>query len=87
MKVVVSPRAKKQIKKTPKTLQIIIIKKLQGLGKNSTVKSEKLMGYKDVFRTRVGVYRIVYRKMGKKIYIILVAHRKEGYLLTKKLLG
>ena len=86
MKVIVSPRAKKQIKKLSKTFQIIIVKKLLDIGKGTATRSEKLTGYKDIFRIRIGNYRIVYRKMKWGIYIVLVAHRKEAYLLAKKLL-
>ncbi len=42
---------------------------------------KKLKGYKDLWRIRVGDYRVVYRleDVGAKITIIRVAHRKEVY--------
>ncbi len=87
MRVVVSPHAKKQLKKLPKTIRLLVSRRLIGLKNPSVIESKKLQGYKGIFRTRVGSYRIVYRKTPDQVYIVLVAHRKEAYLLTRKLLG
>ena len=87
MRVIVSPRAQKHLKKFPKTAQIAIARSLKELKRPGKIKAVKLRGYKDFFRIRVGNYRVVYRKRVKVVYIVLIAHRKEAYLLTKKLLG
>jgi len=87
MNVVVSPHAKKQLKKLPKIIQLTIVKRLKALRNPSSVEAKKLQGYKDIFRTRVGSYRIIYRKMPDVVYVILIAPRKEAYLLTRKILG
>ncbi len=43
--------------------------------------SRKLAGYDDVFRVRVGRYRILYEVSGKKLIIIIlkIGHRKDVY--------
>ena len=43
--------------------------------------SRKLEGYDDVFRIRVGVYRIIYSVSGRKLVIIILklGHRKDVY--------
>ncbi|KKT66746.1 MAG: Plasmid stabilization system [Candidatus Woesebacteria bacterium GW2011_GWA2_44_33] len=87
MNVVVSPHAKKQLKKLPKIIQLTIVKRLKALRNPSSVEAKKLQGYKDIFRTRVGSCRIIYRKKPDVVYVILIAQRKEAYLLTRKILG
>ncbi len=43
--------------------------------------SRKLTGYDDVFRIRVGRYRVVYSISGRKLIIIIlkIGHRKDVY--------
>ena len=43
--------------------------------------SRKLMGYDDVFRIHVGVYRILYSVSGRRLVIIIlkIGHRKDIY--------
>lgn len=87
MKVTLSPRAEKELKKITKIDQIAIARKIR-LIKNEVVnlQEEKLSGFKNIYRVRVGNYRIVYRKTYQEIYIILVGHRKDIYDLVNKLL-
>jgi len=42
---------------------------------------KKLSGYEDIYRIRVGIYRIVYRIEDDVLYIevIKIAHRKDVY--------
>ncbi|OGM18072.1 hypothetical protein A2685_03135 [Candidatus Woesebacteria bacterium RIFCSPHIGHO2_01_FULL_37_10] len=87
MEVIVTPQAKKQIKKLSEITQILIIEKLKKLESGFLVDIEKLSGYKAAFRVRLGNYRIVYRLLGGNVYVVLVGHRREVYLLLKKLLG
>lgn len=85
MEVVVTPRARKKIKKLPKVPQIAIVEKLRKLQGPSITGIVKLVGYKNAFRVRVGNYRIVYRIIAGKIYVVLVGHRKEVYQLLERL--
>ena len=86
MKVVFSPRAKKQLKSLSRTAQIILAKKIGEL----TVRianEEKLSGYQDIYRIRIGNYRLVYKRSRQQIFLILIGHRKEIYRLLHELLG
>ena len=85
MEVIVAPEAKKQIKKLPKFLQIAVIEKLKKLGLGIVSGITKLTGYKDVFRIRVGDYRVVYRILNNRIYVVLIGHRREVYKLLSRL--
>jgi len=86
MEVIVTPQAKKQIKKLSKISQILITRKLKKLELGPATNVERLTSYKGVFRVRVGDYRVVYRQRERKIYVILVGHRKEIYRVLEKLL-
>jgi mRNA interferase RelE/StbE len=43
--------------------------------------SRKLSGYDDVFRIRVGVYRVLYSGSGRTLVILIlkIGHRKDVY--------
>ncbi|OGM33053.1 hypothetical protein A2803_02965 [Candidatus Woesebacteria bacterium RIFCSPHIGHO2_01_FULL_44_21] len=86
MKVILSREAEKQFRKLPKTSQIIITRRVRQLKSGSFVQIEKLTGYKDIYRTRVGQYRIVYRRFADKLFVVLISHRREVYKLLKDLL-
>lgn len=86
MQVLITSGARKLIKKLPKIPQIAIINKLQKMQVSETFSPEKLSGYKNVFRIRIGDYRLVYEIKDKKMYVILVGHRREVYKLLERLL-
>ncbi|MBI4226553.1 type II toxin-antitoxin system RelE/ParE family toxin [Candidatus Roizmanbacteria bacterium] len=86
MKLTISPRAEKELKKISKIYQIIIAKKIKSLVEVKILNEEKISGFKDIFRVRVGEYRIVYRKTSQEIYIVLIHHRKDVYRLVNQLL-
>ena len=67
MNVTISPKAEKQLKKLNKIDQIAIIRKIQNLYQEQNI--QKLQGHKDIYRVRVGDFRIVFKKSKKKIYI------------------
>jgi len=46
---------------------------------------EKLKGLKNIYRVRVGNYRIVFRRTKEEIFIVLIGHRKEIYQLVNRL--
>ncbi|MDO8571783.1 MAG: type II toxin-antitoxin system RelE/ParE family toxin [bacterium] len=87
MSIIISPRAEKQLRKLPKFDQIAVIEKIRSLSTAATQKEEKLSGYKDIFRVRVGDYRIVYRKASQSVYIVLIRHRRDVYRVLKNVLG
>lgn len=87
MKAVFSPRAEKQFQKLAKINQIIIAKKLRALRDGPKIPNErKLKDYKNIFKIRIGDYRIIYKKRKDQIHIILLGHRKEVYRLLDQIL-
>ena len=86
MKIILSPRAKKQLKGVSRTAQIILTKKIRGIAVGSLVKEEKLSGYQNIYRIRVGDYRVVYKRTREEVFIILIGHRREIYRLLRELL-
>lgn len=86
MNSIISPRAEKQLRKLPKFDQIVIVQKIRELSIGDVLSEEKLSGYKDIYRIRVGDYRIVYRKTAAQLYIILIRHRRDVYRLLKEIL-
>lgn len=87
MKVILSPRAEKQLKKISKINQIAVVRKIRLIrDKTSISQEEKLKGFRSVFRVRVGDLKIVYKRTYSRIYIILIRHRRNVYRLVKQLL-
>ena len=88
MQVIFTPGARRDLRKLQKISQILIIERLKKLEVGTSTSSlEKLVGYKNSFRIRVGNYRVVYRIIGGKIYIVLIGHRKDVYEKLKRLFG
>lgn len=87
MKIILSSRSEKELKKLPKIDQITLSRKIKLLGENlQLTREERLKGYKNIFRVRVGDYRIVYRRAVSEIYIVLISQRKEIYRIMDRLL-
>jgi mRNA interferase RelE/StbE len=82
MKVIISPRAEKEIKIISKLNQIIISKSIRSLPKTN---DQQLKGYKNIYRTRIGDYRIVYKRTKYEVYIVLIGHRREIYKLLERM--
>ena len=81
MRVLLSPLVKKQLKKLPKIIQFSVAKKIRDLASGvETTDVKSLVKYKDIYRIRVGDYRMVYRKKLSDYFIILIEHRKSVYL-------
>ncbi|WP_410520702.1 type II toxin-antitoxin system RelE family toxin [Candidatus Tisiphia endosymbiont of Dioctria rufipes] len=77
-----APLAQRQLKKLPRQLQKDIIKNLENLNpKIPNLGIKKLSGMDDLYRLRVGDYRVIY-KIQHNILLILVlkiGHRKDIY--------
>lgn len=84
MRTILSPRAEKVLQKLPKIDQIVIAHKIRVIPQLK-IQEEKLKGFKNIYRVRLGDYRIVYRRSKAEVYIILIGHRKEIYDLLKQL--
>ncbi len=85
MKLKISPRAEKTLKKISKIHQIAIVKKIRSFPVDEKLKKEKLSGYKDIYRVRVGDYRIIYRERVNEIFIVLIGHRKDIYRILSQI--
>jgi mRNA interferase RelE/StbE len=81
-RIEVSATAEKQIRKLRREDQIRVLRAIQPLATEPTpAGSRKVRGYDDVFRIRVGTFRILYRVAGRRLVIIIlkVGHRREIY--------
>ena len=81
-KIEVSRTAEKQLKKLSKPNQIRIVKRIQQLSIDPFPEgSRKLAGFDDIYRVRVGDYRVLYSVDNGKVLIIVLklGHRKDIY--------
>ena len=86
MRVLLSPLVKKQLKKLPKIIQFSVAKKIRDLASGvETTDVKSLVKYKDIYRIRVGDYRMVYRKKLSDYFIILIEHRKSVYQSLRRI--
>lgn len=78
----VSRTAEKQIKKLGREDQIRVLRTIRGLADEPRPRGcRKLRGYDDIFRIRVGTYRVIYSVDEGRIVIVIlkVGHRREVY--------
>jgi len=87
MKIIILPKAEKQLRKLTKLDQIVISRKIRMIGESVLSGEEKLSGFSNIYRIRVGNYRIVYRKIHLTCWIVLIGHRRDIYRMVKDLLG
>lgn len=86
MKIVLSPRSEKQLYKINKIDQIALTNKLRKLSsKTNITNATKLKGHKNIFRTRVGDYRVIYKKTNSLVYVIIISHRKDVYKIVNRI--
>lgn len=78
----ISRTAEKQLRKLPAAPRRRVARAMLALGDEPHPPgSRKLAGYDDVFRIRVGVYRVLYSVSGRRLVIIIlkIGHRKDTY--------
>ena len=78
----ISRSAEKALKKLPRDARERIVPAIVGLGENPFPPGvRKLLGYDDVFRVRVGNYRILYSISELELIIIVlkIGHRGDVY--------
>lgn len=81
-KVEISRTAEKQLRKLGASDRRRVVHALIELGDDPHPPgSRKLNGYTDVFRIRVGTFRVLYSVEGRKLIVIIlkIGHRKEVY--------
>ncbi|MDE2761551.1 MAG: type II toxin-antitoxin system RelE/ParE family toxin [Gemmatimonadota bacterium] len=80
--VEISRTAEKQLRALPRGEQGRILRRILALADDPLPRgSRKLGGYEDVYRIRVGRYRILYSVAGRELVIIIlkIGHRREVY--------
>jgi mRNA interferase RelE/StbE len=81
-RIEVSATAERQLKRAPRPDQIRILRAIQRLAHEPHPPGcRKLSTYDDVFRIRVGTYRVIYEVRRRQILIVMlkVGHRKDVY--------
>ena len=81
-RIEVSATAEKQIRKLSRGDQVPVLRTIKQLENEPYPRGcRKLRGYEDVFRVRVGTYRIIYSVESRHLLIIIlkVAHKKDIY--------
>jgi len=81
-KVEVSATAEKQLRKIPRPDQARVVDAVVKLAENPCPRGcRKLAGYEDVYRIRVGIYRVIYSVDRLQIIIVVfkIGHRKDIY--------
>jgi mRNA interferase RelE/StbE len=78
----VSATAERQIRKLPRNEQLRVLRVIQGLSIDPRPPGcRKLSGFDDVFRVRIGRYRVLYAIEDRRLVIIVlkVGDRKDVY--------
>jgi len=81
-RIEVSATAERQIRKLPRADQIRVIRLIQSLSSEPRPPGcRKLTGYDDVFRVRLGRYRVLYSIEDRRLVVIVlkVGDRKDVY--------
>jgi mRNA interferase RelE/StbE len=81
-KIEVSATAEKQLRKIPRPDQIRVVGAVLKLAENPRPRGcRKLAGYEDVYRIRVGTYRVIYsvERLQEIIDVLKIGHRKDIY--------
>lgn len=78
----VSRTAEKQLRKLPRADRERLARRMMALADAPFARgARKLTGYEDVYRVRVGRYRILYSVDGRRLVIIIlkIGHRRNIY--------
>ena len=81
-KVLPKPSIERDLRSLPKTTIARVIKQMEALGNDPFPrKAAKLEGGEELYRVRVGDYRIVYGvdQAAKQVIVHYVRHRREVY--------
>jgi mRNA interferase RelE/StbE len=80
--VIIEDSAARTIRKLPRDIQSRVVEKLESLADNPRPPGHvKLSGPQDLYRVRVGNYRIVYQIGDDRrvVIVLVVAHRRDAY--------
>lgn len=77
-----APRAERDLLSVPSTVLPRLTRKIDALASNPRPAGcQKLAGDEDIYRVRVGDYRILYQIQGRVLLVLVLAvgHRREVY--------
>ncbi len=80
--VEVSATAEKQLRKLDRVAQVRVFRAICGLANDPHPRGcRKLSGFEDVFRIRVGTYRVLFSLEEHRLVVIIlkVGHRRDVY--------
>ncbi len=81
-KIEISATAERQLKKIRREDQVRILRAVSLLARDPRPDGcRKMSSYDDIYRIRVGNYRVIYEIDGKQIVVIIlkIGHRREIY--------
>jgi mRNA interferase RelE/StbE len=81
-RVELKPRADKQLRALPRSVQLRVVRALDDLADEPRPQGvKKLAGKDDLYRIRVGDYRIIYQIQDERLVVLVVriGHRREIY--------
>jgi mRNA interferase RelE/StbE len=88
-KIVIEKRARKVLTDLPKSESKKIVLKLQSLVSTESDQFDikKLQGYEDLYRLRVGSYRVIFVVITaqKELFVVAIGHRREIYDIAKRM--
>lgn len=75
------PSAARTLRKLDRAAQVRLARRIDRLSASPRVDAVKLRGTDDVWRVRVGDYRILYRIEDDRLMVLVIkiAHRREAY--------
>ena len=77
-----APRVKRQLRDLPRAVQLRLTTRVDALAVNPRPRGvKKLVGEPDLYRLRVGYYRIIYQIRDEQLVILVVkiGHRRDVY--------
>ena len=77
-----TPRADREFRALEKSTQIRLARRIDALAEDPHPQGiKKLAGAEDLYRLRVGDYRIIYQVQGKRLVVLIVriGHRADVY--------
>lgn len=80
-KIIIKKKAKKFIDKLPQNERIRIAKAIQALPNGENIK--KMKGYSDLFRLRIGDYRIIYSVNNGELLVIVIDAGNRGEIYNQ----
>lgn len=80
-RIIISPRAKKELKKIAKIYRRAMAEAVEEIGENPFIGKALTWELTGRHSYRIGVYRIIYKieKTDKKVYLITAGHRGAVY--------